>query len=98
MGRRRRWSEGRRRELLAVQARSGLSLKAFAERTGVPYTTLAAWRRQAGTAVPAQLVPVEVAAGPVAPLEVRVGPATVVVGPGFDEGHLARVVRALRAC
>jgi len=96
--RRRRWSEERRREVLEAQARSGLSLKAFADKKGFPYSTLALWRRKAGSAVPALLVPVEVEKGPEMALEVRVGPGTLRVEPGFDEGHLMRVVRALRAC
>ena len=98
MGRRKRWSEARRREILAAHERSGLSLKAFADRRGLPYSTLVSWRKRAATAEPARLVPVEVAGAEVPALEVRVGSATVVVGRGFDEGHLVRVVRALRSC
>jgi len=95
---RKRWSEERRREALEARARSGLSWKAFADRSGIPYTTLLSWRKREGATVFGRLVPVEIADAPVRALEVRVGPATVRVEPGFDEGHLARVVRALRAC
>ena len=44
MGRRKRWSEERRREDLEAQARSSLSLRAFADRKGFPYTTLHCYR------------------------------------------------------
>jgi transposase-like protein len=98
-GRRRRWSAERWREVLETQGRSGLSLKAFADRRGIPYSTLISWRRKlAETAVPARLVPVEVADAPGKSVEVQVGPGMVRVEPGFDEGHLVRVLRALRAC
>ena len=40
MGRERRWGEEKRRELLAAFKRSGVSLKAFAEGVGVPYSTM----------------------------------------------------------
>jgi len=93
---RRRWTEDERRDLLAAQRRSGVSLKAFAERTGVPYTTLLSWRDRREVGGRPRLLPVEVARDRV--LEVRVGEATVRVEPGFDAEHLARVVRALRAC
>ena len=71
MGRRKLWSEARRREILATHERSGLSLKAFADRRGLPYTTLVSWRKRAATAEPARLVPVEVAGAEVPAFEVR---------------------------
>lgn len=89
------WSgEERRREALEAFRSSGLSLRRFAARSGVPYSTLCRWRR----AEAPRLVAVEVAPAAVAALEVSVGPATVRVPAGFDEGHLVRVVRALRSC
>jgi transposase-like protein len=96
MGRERRWGEEKRRGLLAAFQRSGGSLKAFAARAGVPYSTMVYWRRRGDVGGPPRLVPVEVARDAV--LEVHVGGATVRVAPDFDAEHLARVVRALRAC
>ena len=94
MGRERRWGEEKRRESLAAFQRSGVSLKAFAEGVGVPYSTMVYWRQRGEVAGPVRLVPVEVARGGV--LEVAMGDATVRVEPGFDADHLARVVRTLR--
>lgn len=97
MGRERRWGDAKRRELLAAFRRSGVSLKAFAEAAGVPYSTMVYWRQRGEVADPLQFVPVEVApAG--TPLEVVVGGVVVRVGADFDEAHLLRVVRSLRAC
>ena len=95
MGRERRWGEEKRRELLAAFRRSGVSLKAFAEGVGIPYTTMTYWRQRERDDGRPRLLPVEVVA---AALEVQVGGATVRVEPGFDAEHLARVVRTLRAC
>jgi len=100
MAGRRRWSEAERRDLLAVQAVSGVSLWAFARESGVPYTTLAHWKRR-GCAAP-RLVPVEIAQAAVpcgaAALEVVVGDVVVRVPREVDDALLARVVRILRAC
>ncbi len=90
-----RWSgEERRREALDAFRSSGLSLRRFAARSGVPYSTLCRWRRAEGP----RLVSVEVAPAEAAALEVSVGAATVRVPAGFDEAHLVRVVQALRSC
>lgn len=96
MGRERRWGEAKRRELLAAFERSGVSLKAFAEAAGIPYSTMVYWRQRGEVGGAPRLLAVEVARDSV--LEVRVGGATVRVEAGFDAEHLARVVRALRAC
>lgn len=108
---RRRWSERERRELLAVQAESGLSLWGFAAAAGVPYTTLVSWRQRA--AARPRFVPVEVeSAGPPLPsgpahpagdggvhcVEVVVGDVVVRIGTQTDDALLARVVRVLRTC
>ena len=97
MGRERRWGDAKRRELLAAFRKSGLSLKAFAERAGVPYSTMAYWRQRGEVADPPRFVPVEVAREG-GPLEVVVGAVVVRVGADFDEAHLVRLVRSLRAC
>lgn len=97
MGRERRWGEEKRRELMAAFRRSGVSLKAFAEAAGVPYSTMTYWRKMGESADPPRFVPVEVAREG-APIEVVVGAVVVRVAPDFDEAHLVRVVRSLRAC
>jgi len=97
MGRERRWGDAKRRELLAAFRRSGGSLKAFAEAAGVPYSTMAYWRQRGEVADPPRFVPVEVARE-CGPIEVVVGAVVVRVGADFDEAHLQRVVRSLRAC
>ena len=100
MASRRRWSEEERRGLLAAQAESGLSLWAFARESGLPYPTLAYWRRRGVRPTP-RLVPVEVVRDAVArgaPLEVVVGDVVVRVGCDVDDALLVRVVRALRSC
>jgi transposase-like protein len=97
MGRERRWGEEKRRELMAAFRRSGVSLRAFAERAGVPYSTMVYWRQRGEPTASPTFVPVEVAPTG-GPIEVVVGSAVVRVEPGFDEAHLARVVRSLRAC
>lgn len=97
MGRERRWGDAKRRELLAAFQRSGSSLKAFAEGAGVPYSTMVHWRRRGEVADPPRLVPVQVVREG-GPIEVVVGAVVVRVGADFDEAHLTRVVRTLRAC
>ena len=62
----------------------------------MPYTTLLSWRDRFGSGGRPRLLPVEVEREAV--LEVQVGGSTVRVEAGFDAEHLARVVRALRAC
>ena len=96
---RRRWSESERREILAAQEESGLSAWSFARAAGVPYTTLAYWKRHAGAGEgTARFVPVEIERESVALVELVVGDVVVRVGADFDDAHLVRVVRALRAC
>lgn len=97
MGRERRWGDAKRRGLLAAFQRSGGSLKAFAERAGVPYSTMAYWRQRGEPADSPRFVPVQVAREG-GPIEVVVGAVVVRVGADFDEAHLVRVVRSLRAC
>ena len=104
MARRRQWSESERRQLLAAQAESGLSVWGFAAAAGVPYTTLRSWRRR--SAAPVRFIPVELEPGvPADPgsgaaggVEVVVGDAVVRVVPETDDALLARVVRVLRSC
>jgi transposase-like protein len=62
MGRQRRWGEEKWRELLAAFQRSGVSLKAFAEGVGVPYSTMTYWRQRERDDGRPRLLPVEVVA------------------------------------
>jgi len=58
---------------------------------------MAYWRQRNEVASPPRFVPVEVAREG-GPLEVVVGAVVVRVAADFDEAHLQRVVRSLRAC
>ncbi len=100
--------EGRRRELLAEYARSGLTRREFARRAGVKYTTLCNWVQHAQPqtpAVAAQAEPtrakplvnfaeVALPAGAAGGWEVSLADGTAIRGAGREE--LAALVRALR--
>ena len=94
----RRWTEFERRELLAACAQSDLSVKAFAESAGVPYTTLVYWKRRVAAKSSGRFVPVEIEQREAACIEVVVGDIVLRVANDFDDAHLVRVVRALREC
>jgi hypothetical protein len=83
------------RELVQDQAGSGLTLKAFAAREGVPYTTLWWWRRRLASTP--RLVPVRVQPTQRASVEIVVGDVVVRVADA-DEGAIVRLVRALGSC
>jgi hypothetical protein len=94
---RRRWSEGQMRELLQVHGGSGLSLKAFAAREGVPYTTLTWWRARLRRAEADRFVPLHVGQRRCGAVEIAVGDVVVRVADA-DEAALARLVRAIASC
>lgn len=110
--RRTRWTGSEMRALLDAQEASGLSLKAFAEREGVPYTTMSWWRGRLAGAESPRFVPVEfgpgagggTATGAVsgppsqgAAIEIVAGDVVVRV-LGGDEDAVVRLVQALRTC
>ena len=97
MARRRRWSRDQMRELLREHERSGVSLKAFAARAGVPYTTLAWWRTRLRDGGAPRFVPVRVEDAVRASVEIVVGDVVVRVTDG-DERAVARLVRAILSC
>jgi len=91
---------------LSAARASGLSAITWARANGVHSQSITAWRRRLspGDAVrePVQLIEL-VPRAPTqtrttANLLVRVGDASIEVPDDFDEPHLMRVVRALRAC
>jgi hypothetical protein len=101
------------RRLLSEQARSGLSVRAFARMCGVPAGTLSSWRyelkrREAARAArrmsAASFVPVEVidqVEGPSgsAGYEVVLGSALVLRLPrDFDVPRVAALVKAVASC
>jgi len=100
MGRSR--SDGRRwQELLAKQARSGLSLRAFAAREGVSPNTLAYWKYKRGAErkgspalVPVRVIDDERPRG--GELVIEFASARLRVGSGCDLDLLARVIAILR--
>jgi hypothetical protein len=85
------------RELLQLQEASGLSLKAFATREGVPHTTLSWWRSRLRRSGEAAFVPVHVRESSPMTVEIAVGDVVVRVVDG-DEQTVARLVRALLSC
>lgn len=110
--RRTRWTGREMRALLDAQESSGLSLKAFAEREGVPYTTMSWWRGRLAGAESPRFVPFELgpdggggtsavaAVGPPsqgAAIEIVAGDVVVRVLHG-DEAAVVRLVQALRTC
>ena len=100
------------REVFIRLEGSGLSMKAFAAREGISYTTMQYWRRRLGggrkkTAERQKTVvlsPVRVVPDTPAPAE-RKGfevwlsnGVSLEVPPGFDEGELQRLVEVLSGC
>jgi hypothetical protein len=88
------------RELLAKQAASGLSGRAWCVREAVSYTTFTYWRRRLGqpaAVAPLTLIRVDGGEAEACALWLSVGGARIEVRPGFDAGLLKRVVAALVA-
>jgi hypothetical protein len=94
------------RACLVAVARSGLTLRAWAQRQGVDGRSLHAWqvnlsgRSALARPVPAklvELVPVSTAVSTRRYI-VRVGDASVEVGDDFDVATLQRILEVLRAC
>jgi hypothetical protein len=100
------------REVFSRLEGSGLSMKAFAAREGISYTTMQYWRRRLGggrkkTAErqkPVVLSPVRVVPDTPVPAE-RKGfevwlsnGVSIEVPAGFDEGELQRLVGVLSGC
>ena len=88
--------------MLEKHARSGLSLRAFAEGEGVSPNTLAYWKykRCVARESKAELVPVRVIEDvepTVSELVVEIGRARVRVTSGCDFDFVARVIAILRA-
>ncbi len=91
------------RALIAAQEKSGLGVREFAEGRGLAPATMYWWRcrlRERSTSlVPVAVVDHEVAVRrptTKAAFELAVGELTLRIPPGFDEGDLRRLVRALR--
>jgi hypothetical protein len=106
-------TEERYRRLLAEQARSGLSVRAFARTSGVPAGTLSSWKhelkkREAARATKGKtadlFVPVEVIDQAEPPsggagYEVVLGRALVLRLPrDFDVHRVAALVKAVASC
>lgn len=105
--------DAERRKVIRELDSSGLSLASFSEATGIPAGTLSYWRRrfrsQQGLAARdgadgSPFIPVRVqgASGPGAgsgsAIEVRLARGcAVVVEPGFDTDHLARLIAVLES-
>jgi transposase-like protein len=105
--------DAEKRKVIGELDRSGLSLASFSETTGIPAGTLSYWRRrfrsQSGQpgghgADGSPFIPVRVRAragsgmGSGSAIEVRLARGrALVVEPGFDAEHLARVVAVLES-
>lgn len=94
--------EARYRALLDEHADSGLSLKQFAARKGIPYTTLISWRKklrdQTSTpATPPQLLPVKLIDRPAdAAFDLQLpGGRTLRIPPRFCPDALDRLLAVL---
>jgi len=94
------------RACLVAVARSGLTLRSWAQRHGVDGRSLHAWqvnlsgRAALATRAPAKLVEL-VPASAVASRRryvVRVGDASIEIGDDFDAATLRRILEVLRAC
>ena len=94
------------RACLVSVARSGLTLRSWAQRHGVDGRSLDAWqvnlsgRAAATTPAPAkliELVPVATAV-PTGRYIVRIGDASIEIGDDFDGATLRRILEVLRAC
>ena len=100
------------REVFARLEGSGLSMKAFAAREGISYTTMQYWRRRLGggrtkaverqkpvVLSPVRVVPDTPAAAERKGFEVWLSNGvSLEVPPGFDEGELQRLVGELSGC
>jgi hypothetical protein len=110
--RRSRRREDHWRRIVTRQPASGLSIRAWCQRQGVPEASFYAWRRTlAGRGVngkapvqasPVQLVALDVAGSAQlsvggAPLHVTVADVRIEVRPGFDGETLARLLSVLRS-
>ncbi|HZO13943.1 MAG TPA: hypothetical protein VFB62_11815 [Polyangiaceae bacterium] len=96
-------SEEKWRRLIAAQEKSGLGVREFAESRGLAPATMYWWRcrlrDRATTLVPVAVIDDDVESGrstATAPFELTVDSLTLRIPPGFDEGDLRRLVRALR--
>jgi hypothetical protein len=96
-------SEEKWRALIAPQEKSGLGVREFAESRGLVPATMYWWRCRLRER-PTSLVPLAVIERDVeirrsttsAAFELTFDSLTVRIPPGFDEGDLRRLVRALR--
>jgi hypothetical protein len=96
-------TEAKWRALIAAQERSGLGVRKFAEMRGLAPATMYWWRcrlrERATSLVPVAVVEHEDAVSKPtikAAFELTIDELTLRIPPGFDEGDLRRLVRALR--
>lgn len=92
------------RGLLSQLERSGVPVREFARQHGVSAWTVYSWRKRFGAGVGvrrgprADLVEIRPSGQRTAAIEITFADASVRVAPGFDDGELIRVLRAVRSC
>jgi transposase-like protein len=92
------------RGLLSQLERSGASVREFAREQGVSAWTVYSWRKRFDRRAPGRRGPradlVEIRPGGLrtTAIEIAFADASVRVAPGFDDGELIRVLRAVRSC
>jgi hypothetical protein len=99
-------TESKWRALIAAQARSGMTVRAFAEARGIVTATMYWWRARLRRGANAELVPVEIVDNAIdtrrrdatpCSFELQVDASTTLrIQAGFDEAELRRLLRVLR--
>lgn len=103
-GRRRwvHWTEEQARATLEELAKSGETIRNFAQSKGVSTQRIAYWKKRLVEGGPTTFVAVELpsATGAIGPsrMEIVVGGITIRIREDFEVEHLARIVGALGRC
>jgi len=103
-GRRRRWPPELKARIVAETLGEAVSVSQVARRHGLEPSQVFEWRRQLRAAAEAGGFATVVEAGPAAPkragsgmIEVRLGGASIRIGPGADAEAIWAVIGALKA-
>jgi len=97
VGRRRRWSESFKAELVARSLEPGANVSALAREIGISPSQLFGWRTAAGLAQRGSLEQASETSGSAGALEIVIGRMTIRVGADVGEEQIRRVIRAVRS-